>query len=156
MRKLVLITVIMFFCSCGVKYVPVSVQPIEETFEIKDQEKDLLFAKANTWFALAFQNSKNVIQYSDKETGVITGRFAILPQVSRNGYGIQQDNSIYSGIHVRLKDNGAKIVVSPDNFTEVHSSLNESYRFTKESAIAKSQELINSFVTYLKQPVDDF
>lgn len=156
MKKLLLIIVLVFFYSCGVKYVPVSVQPLEETFEIQGQEKELLFAKANTWFALAFQNSKNVIQYSDKETGVITGRFAILPQTTRNGYGIQQDNSIYSGIHVRLKDNGAKIVVSPDNFTEVHSSLNESYRFTKESAITKSQKLINSFKAYLEQPVDDF
>lgn len=156
MKKELLIALSFALISCGVQYVPVSVEPLEETFEINEQNKELLFSKANSWFALAFQNSKNVIQYSDKETGVITGRFAIQPQMMSNGYGLQQDNSIYSGIQVRVKDNAAKIAINPDDFTEVHSARNESYRFTKDSAIAKSHELIASFKNYLQNPVEDF
>lgn len=156
MKKITLVGILFLLIGCGVSYVPVTVEPIEETFEVKEQNKELLFSKANSWFALAFQNSKNVIQYSDKKTGVITGRFAIQPQVRSNAYGLQQDNSIYSGIQVRVKDNAAKIGVNPDNFTEVHSSLNESYRFTKDSAIAESRKLIASFKAYLQEPVEGF
>lgn len=156
MKKITLLSFILIFISCGVTYVPVSIVPIEETFEVKEQDKDLLFSKANTWLALSFKSSKNIIQYSDKEAGVLTGRFAIYPIVETNGYGVQQDKSLYSGIHIRVKDNGAKISISPEDFYEVHSSINKSYRFTKDTAIVKSQEMITSFKAYLQQPVTDF
>ena len=156
MKKAGLVSLFFIFISCGVQYIPVSVKPLEETFEIKEQNKELLFSKANSWLALAFKSSKNIIQYSDKETGVITGRFAIQPQVTTNGYGLQKDNSLYSGIHIRVKDNAAKIAISPEDFYEVHSSINKSYRFTKDTAIVKSQELIASFKLYLQKPIDNF
>jgi Domain of unknown function (DUF4468) with TBP-like fold len=47
--------------------------------------KDQLFAQANEWVSKTFNSYKAVVQYSDKETGKITGRFNVSGVVSVNG-----------------------------------------------------------------------
>ena len=45
--------------------------------EIPGASKDELFVKASTWMVETFNSSKSVTQYSDKEAGVIKGKYII-------------------------------------------------------------------------------
>jgi len=46
-----------------------------ETIEITGVSQDDLYIRANMWFVDAFNNADSVIQFSDKESGVIKGKY---------------------------------------------------------------------------------
>lgn len=53
--------------------------PKEQLTKIKviecDGSKDKLYIKANQWFVETFNSAEHVIEFSDKEAGVITGKY---------------------------------------------------------------------------------
>lgn len=45
-----------------------------EVIKVESKSKDNLFINANSWFTDTFISSKDVVQYSDKDKGVIIGK----------------------------------------------------------------------------------
>lgn len=77
-----------------------------DVVEVKDKSKDDLFISANTWFANTFNSSKDVIQYSDKDKGIIIGKgliearwgyinFTFTVKIKDNKYKYEVDNIFY-------------------------------------------------------------
>ncbi|UGU17719.1 DUF4468 domain-containing protein [Sinomicrobium kalidii] len=155
-QLLILFIIANVFGACSVKYIPVTMEPVEKTFEI-DGSKEDLYVKANNWMAETFVSSKSVIQFADKEAGIVTGRYLFKDFGGVNLYsGYKDFGEIYAIIKIQVKDNASKITIDAEDFTEVQSSLNESYRFTKEKAIQKINDLITSYESYLRNTDSSF
>ena len=72
MRHLIVIGIIMLLVSCG------TIQHISLTDTVvRDGTKSELWVKANMWMIDIFINAESVVQFSDKDAGVIKGRYAI-------------------------------------------------------------------------------
>ena len=154
--KLPVFVLLMLLTSCNVTYVPVTMEAIERTIQV-DGSKDELYVKANNWMAETFVSSKSVIQFTDKEAGVVTGRYLFKDFGGVNLYsGYQDFGEIYAIIKIQVKDNASKITIDAEDFTEVQSSLNKEYRYTKEKAIEQINGLMDSYEKYLNSKDDNF
>lgn len=138
--------------SCGgYQATPVSVEPVSKTFEI-DKSKNDLYVSANNWMAETFNDAKSVIQFTDKEAGVVTGKYLLKPLYTTQGYSVvESGNGIYAIIKVQVKDGASKITVTPDDFTELKGDfVNPLMKFTKEDALTRVNALMASYEDYLK------
>lgn len=151
--SLILLFGLFSFQSCGTfQGTPVSMEPIEHHFEV-DKSKDDLYVSANNWMAETFNSAKSVIQFTDKEAGVVTGKYLLKPgyRYSNYQYYETEEGSVYAIIKIQVKKGATKITVNPDDFTEITSDmLNEKYKYSKEKATEQINALIESYETYIK------
>lgn len=127
--------------SCAT-YTAVEMHPIDHQFEI-NKKKDALFVSANNWMVENFNNSSSVIQFTDKESGTVTGKYLLKDTYNSSG--------IYAIIKLQVKDGASKITITPDNFQSVTSSLvDEKFKYGKLEADAQIMGLIASFENYMK------
>lgn len=157
MKKTFYLLVAVVLLSCqSVQYIPVSIDPVEKTFEVIGNKNDL-YVRANNWMVETFKSSKSVIQFSDKEEGLVTGKYILKTFYSFDAYGQKFESGVLNAIiKIQVKDNASKITIMPDDFQEVHSSRNKDYRYTKVNAIEDANKLIVSYQDYLTNYSDDF
>ena len=111
MKKMYYLILIVLFPSCTItKPLLLSFKDYTVEKELSsDKKKNDLFIIANAWMVESFNNATNVIQFSDKEEGIIIGRYLIGGTYSPP----QVDNRVYAIITIRVKDNLTKIRISP-------------------------------------------
>lgn len=139
--------------------VQVSVEPTSKTFEV-DGSKDELYVKANKWMVTAFNNAKSVIQFSDKEAGVVTGKYLIGQTSTSAGY-YQQQSDIFALITVEVKDGATKITLSPQDYGYVEvekAGLSGAYSvgLSEDELINKVNGVIDSYQAYLNNKDSSF
>lgn len=88
-----------------------------------------------------FNNAESVIQFSDKESGSISGRYLLGTVVAPSQYG--SGTKAYATIKIKVKDGAAKIIVTPESFTYAKGNMYTLY--TEENAQSDILNLINSF-----------
>jgi len=115
--------------------------PVIKVVKIADTKKNTLYVRVNNWMVDTFKNAESVIQFSDKEAGVISGRY-LLGTVSRaSQYGAA--NYAYASIKVIVKDNASKITVIPESFTYAQGNM---YTLYTEKEVKRDVDyLIASF-----------
>jgi len=72
-----LLFALLLVVSCAATPVKRISEPLtyNEVVEVDNMSKDALFTKANMWFVDAFRNADSVIQFSEKDSGVIKGKY---------------------------------------------------------------------------------
>lgn len=136
--------------SCGVPSTYVKIEPITKSFEVSGQQNEL-YIKANNWMVENFTNAKSVIQFSDKEAGIVTGKYLLKESFVYTGTYTATDASIFAIIKLQVKDGAAKITVTPDDFTSYNSGLiREDLRYTEQTATSQINSLMDSYENYLK------
>lgn len=108
MKKFLLLLLIVFIHSCGI-YTPKYYDAEPKSFELEIKEnKKHLFVKSNNWMVQYFNSPESVIQYSDKEYGVINGKYNYLLNSSMG-------NKQYEYIHLRIdaRKNKVRLIVDP-------------------------------------------
>ena len=148
MKKIIFlsITLSIFFSGCAT-YTPVHIEPFTKSFEVQG-DKNKLYVRANNWMVENFTNAKSVIQFSDKEEGIVTGKYLLKDLFDVNGYS---NGGIFAIIKIQVKDDASKITIIPDDFQTVQSSLvDPSYAYTKEKATEQINLLVDSYENYLK------
>ena len=75
MKKVLISIAIISLLSCGTLQSPETIDPIpvQKIFETT-KSKDELYTLSNSWMVDNFVSAKNVIQYQDKDAGIITGK----------------------------------------------------------------------------------
>jgi len=140
------------FVSCyATKSTSVSISPISETYEI-DGKQNELYIKANNWMAETFADSKSVIQFRDKESGSITGKYLLNKGITNSGmYGMQTtiSDDVYAIIKIRVENNTANIEIKPNSY-QYRKSPVEMENFTQEKAEKQIKNLIGNFHEYMK------
>ena len=118
MNKLILtIVIVISFLSCAPKRSLIKYDaPYKLTKEVTTPgSKDQNFVKANEWFVTMFVNSKNVNRYSDKEAGLVKGKFTLfsdktwLPAANKS-YAVTSE-SIDAVITIRVKKDMARLLL---------------------------------------------
>ena len=147
---LALVLSLMLIVSCATTS-NVDIEDYVKIIEVKDASADDLFVKANTWMVDVFNNSESVIEYSDKQAGVIKGKFDT--QVGDYWSGMRRVSAV---ITIETKDEKARISVVyggnkmllsgkwldsgslPDNIYEKYQAMVEGLGLSLELAL-KSQ-----------------
>lgn len=150
MKKLLLLFVSFSFYSCGTTPIVVNTEPFTETFVI-DGDKDVLYVKANNWMVENFNDAKSVIQFSDKESGTVTGKYRVgeVPSVA-TGSPLKD---IFAIVRLQVKDNASKITITADNYsytTYRYKDASGAQKLSEENLTLKMELLISSFEDYMK------
>lgn len=113
MKKLFLVFALLIIQSCGtVQNIKATDLSTTKIYENLNKSQSDLYVISNSWMIDTFKNAESVIQFSDKETGSIIGKYLLWGSVVHSGY-LSTDNRIFAKIDISLKDNRAKISIAP-------------------------------------------
>ena len=155
--KKVLPIFIILLSSCGafqIKYTPVSVDPVSKDLTI-DKKSNELFVIANEWMIDRFNNPESVIEYTDKEEGILAGKYLFhrITGVGMNDVPAAATN-LFAVIKIQVKDGATRITISPQTYNNVDSPYIKKY--TKEMALADINLIIENYIDYVKNYNDEF
>lgn len=125
--------------------------PVDRVVNLDTSSKDVLFVRANNWMVDAFKNAESVIQFTDKDSGSISGRYLLGTVSAASEFGPVR--RAYATIKIRVKDGATKISVTPESFT--YPKGNMYILYTEEDVTRDVSALINSFERAMKIPEDN-
>ena len=114
MKKfLAFITIVIVIGGCA-SWEPIATHEGEfkEIIEVSGKSKEEIYSLSNLWLADTYVSSKSVIEYSDKEAGIIKGN-AITRETS--SFALSSSNIKYS-IKIECKDSKARITFSEPHY----------------------------------------
>jgi hypothetical protein len=143
---------IVMFClsSCGGTMTVSDSAPIVKVVPVENATKDELYVRANNWMVGVFNNAESVIQFSDKESGNITGKYFLSPVIAPSQYG--PGKNAYALINIQVKDGASKITITPEEFQYMKGNMFSLY--DEESSKLKINGLVNDFQTSIVVPED--
>lgn len=104
-----------------------------------------LLCVANNWMIKVFKNANSVIQFTDKESGTITGRY-LLGAITE-GPRYEFATYVYALMKIQVKEGAAKIKIAPESFQYVKAFT----LYTREKAQKDIQLLMDSFEKAIKK-----
>jgi len=124
-----------------------------EIIDCQDIEKDRLFVLANSWAVDAFVSAESVIEFSDKEAGIIKGKYTI------SFWGDIQSYYVRSTLTIEVKDGAARITIADpyyrgEDWTS-YSPMKSAASFNK-NCLPKYLNLIASFKKAMQESSEAF
>ncbi len=152
MKRTLLLLILVATASCGIGKQAVSELPEQERTVTLEGSQNEIYVKANSWMVENFKNAKSVIQFTDKESGTIIGKYYLSPiSPGSEYYGA---TAAYAIIKVLVKDNASKIIITPDRVTYMEGNLYNQYK--EEVAQAQIDALLLSFEDYMSSSQSDW
>jgi|GEM_PF-2570906 len=156
MAKIIFYFSVLIICTSCATTVPVKFEnPIEEVITDLKGDKSDLFVRSIDWMIYTFRNSANIIEYSDKEEGVIIGKY-IAKGAASVIKGTEVDNRVYFKVNITVKENKAKISVFPLGQWSYRKDRLDNYGYTKTNAIDDVNKLIKSYRNSVSKEPTDF
>ena len=160
MRKnLFFISVLFLLIGCGtVKMIQID-EPVIKTYTDFNDSQDDLFIKANGWMISMFKDASSVIEFTDKQEGVLIGKYLMKGEMktSTSFYGSASiDTRVFAKIDIRVKDNRARISIEPMDSWKYDNSGLTIYDYSKEKFYQDMDRLMLSFENALKTDKIDF
>jgi len=117
MKKIILIAVVVLIASCAItSEVLESPNPIIVDVQTPHNRENS-YIKANEWMISQFNNAESVIQFSDKENGIVKGKYTNVTASGPISYGYGVTSPAVAAqtaiITVRVKDKAARIEIEP-------------------------------------------
>jgi hypothetical protein len=113
-----------------------------KVYENLNSLQDDLFQKSNEWIVSFFRDAKSVIQHTDKEKGVIIGKYLMNSYVE-----------VYVTIDIRVKDGRARLAITPNDYFYYET---KKLSYTKKDAINDMNQLAQSYYEKIKSKEIDF
>lgn len=130
-------------CSSSVK---ISKTVRTEIVELDNKTQDEIYIRANTWMVESFHNAESVIQFSDKEDGILAGRYSLHTDNLITSYGTYGAPDVFANIKIQVKDGAAKITIVVDDFLTYSSATKIGEKeLTSEYISSTVDGLISSF-----------
>lgn len=143
MKNLLSLSLFLLFASLSLTSCAVSIvgidEPVTKIYNVPGNTQDEIYIKVNQWMVHKFVDAKSVIQFSDKESGTVIGKYLMYGGTSANLYGTQ-DNSVYSIIDVRAKNDVVKITITAEPWRYDGTAMTI-YNFSKEDALNEMNSL---------------
>lgn len=153
MKKLLSFAIVLIaissFQSC--KMITTESTPVTKVVQIENATKNDLYIKANNWMVSAFNNAKSVIQFTDKESGTITGKYLLGSVVASDRFGPGRD--VFAIINIQVKDGASKITITPESF--VYAKGNPYTLYTEANAENDIEKLILAFERAIQTEISD-
>lgn len=157
-KSILLLFIAVALTSCyTTKMMTLSDSPFIKVYDDVNGTQNQLFLKSNEWMITVFNNAKSVIQHSDKEEGVIIGKYLMLTTPPTVVFGSSvpvPGTDVYAIIDIRVKDNKARMEIKPNDFKFITDGISK--EFTKEDAVVIMENLAESFHGALKVKSVDF
>ena len=133
MKKIVLLALAAVLAGCATMttiyktdLIPEKARVVE-IIDCPNISKDRLFVLANSWAVDTFVSAESVIQFSDKEGGIIKGKYTI--SFSEGGFGIGlYVYDVRSTLTIEVKEGAARIIIADPYFRGKEWTSNYSYR----------------------------
>ena len=138
---------IFVFSSCASYQTISAPETISKTIVVKSNHNST-YIKANEWMVQTFGNAESVIQFSDKEAGIVKGKYIMFKGVTATKYTAAQE-AYYAMITLRVKDQAARIEVTPLSDFKVLKMMGTISGFTPEMFIASAKVLITEFEKHM-------
>lgn len=150
MKKLTLITILILINGC-ISYrtlnKPDNISEIINTKLLKDEA----YILSNEWMVETFNDSESVIEFTDKEVGIIKGKYLM-------AQGIDFDSSYYTSISplfviitIRVKDSLVRFEINHNNYPfTLAKAYGREYGITPQQFTAKGMSLIEDFEIFIE------
>jgi hypothetical protein len=147
----VLLLIITVFVSCSISKVMIPTPEPTIKNVTTNSTKNSNFIKANEWMVQTFNNAKSVIQFKDKDAGIVKGKYVMKEGfVSTNQY-VMSEPDFFSVITIRVKDSMSRIEVdAPSGMYSQKAISGVELGFTKELFLVEANKLIEKFEIYMK------
>lgn len=151
MRKLILILFVILISSCG-SFINVTSPPVQNTYNI-DKSKKEIYLLSNEWMVKTFNNAESVIEFQDKESGKIIGKYAFYTK-----YKSDFDKQlIYCVINLSIKEGAIKIDITPSGSFRYVDSPNDGYfKYSSADAERDINALCEDLRLYLENNSSDW
>lgn len=157
MKKILSFAILlMLFTSCSTMRLAKFSEPSVKIYEDVSGTKNDLFVKSNEWLIRNFKDATSVIEFSDKEEGVLIGKYLLSGSLVPGIYGTSTDTRIYAKIDIRVKDSKARISIEPIGEWKYDPSGLTIYTYSPEDAQSDINVLMSSFHSALKAQKIDF
>ena len=149
-----IIALLALTASCGTSKfyssTPATVEIVETIFNANDN-----YIRANEWMVENFNNAESVIQFSDKENGIVKGKYYItkITPVGAGFYVPEMATTINALITVKVKDSAAKITI--DGSSNKYSTYMGN-GYTPVQFDNQANALIMSFKNRMNEKMDNF
>jgi len=141
MKKLFLIIISVLLMQSCVSLKQLNPTPKTKIVNVIGKTKNEIYIRANTWMVETFNNAKSVIQFSDKESGIVTGRYLMKTITVTT----TEFNNVFSMIKIQVKDGAAKITVTPQSYVNNPNIIVGGKGYPLEKMNADIDILINNF-----------
>ena len=154
MKKLNILLVLglaLLLMSCATVK-PSEVKGATKVVEVSGASKDEIFVRASCWMEETFNASKIVTQYSDKEAGIIKGKYVIdFPQLTAQGL-------CDATITIECKDEKCRLIIDDPYDFRVRDAYSTSIvNMTQkgfDTVVENISFLCESFEKYVKEKQD--
>ena len=144
MKKTVFLLLgIIFFIGCSPLKMVTEIK-YEEPIEMPGKSKSELYGMSNEWMVKHFTDAKSVIQFSNLETGTISGKY--LMYYSPPGQYSPEIN-FYAIITIRMKDGNVQISVDPQGSLPRYLGME---MYTMEQMKKEAESLISDYKDFMK------
>lgn len=144
MKSIIFLFLITLMTSCAApKSQFFQIDEVSKTITI-NEPKDNVFVKSNLWLVDTFVSAKSVLQYSDKEAGVIAGKFIIMD----DPYRTDIDKGVEAIIKIFVKESNVKVSIKPLPYPRYQSYGNRNETI-KNEITSNVNRLINDFEQYI-------
>ena len=125
--------------------------PVSKVIQVENANKDELYVKANNWMVTAFNDAESVIQFTDKESGTITGKYLLGTVSQANQY--EPANRVFALLNIQFKDGATNITITPESFR--YAKGNPYTLYTEEDAKSDINGLIASYEEAIQKEVSN-
>jgi hypothetical protein len=125
----------------------------EQIIDVSKLSKSEIYIKANAWFVETFNSAESVIEFQDKESGKIMGKYVFQYNEGLYNYVVRQT------ISIDTRDSKVRIVIS-DPYFKITSGMGQHYSNAQyqplktQTGIKKArvrwEELSNELAEYLR------
>lgn len=149
MKKSILLILLPFlFTACGTMQTVSIKEPVVKILTELEEKQDELYVKANDWMISMFVDASSVIQFSDKEEGVLIGKYLLSGQASTTMtlFGnTTTDTRVYAKIDIRVRDGRARISIEPLDSWQYDSSGLTIRNYSEENFYQDADNVLVSF-----------
>jgi hypothetical protein len=152
-KNVYLISILFVLNACGTLNMVQIEEPVIKVYTDLTGSKEELFVKANDWMIGMFVDASSVIQFSDKEEGVLIGKYLMNGETRTISslYGSSSiDSRIYAKIDIRVKDDGARISIEPLSPWRYDESGLTIFDYSKEKFYEDMDRIMLSFYNAIK------
>ena len=155
-KYLIFIFVLTNLVSCGLTKTQEKIPPTYIRNVSNDHSKKINFIKANEWMVNEFNDADSVIMFTDKEAGLVKGKYTIKKNGEdneRGRYGIMGlGQKFFVTITLRVRANETRIEIAPpDKLYSELSAGGTQTGFTKNMFNETSRELSDNFEKHMKE-----
>jgi hypothetical protein len=152
MKKSLLLTVIIILNinlqSCAI--ITTEGKSATKVVHIEGSNQNELYVRANNWMISAFNNADSIIQFTDKESGTITGKY--IQGSTSQGSQLISSKRAFAIIQIKVKDGASKITITPESYS--YAKGNPYSLHTKEKVVSDINKLMVSFEKAIQQKED--